>query len=230
MDLESQAAFEAEVLQEMFASLAQAGVRYAVLRNYESLPVSVGARDIDMVVHPRDLMDACKVIAGIANRLGLRYGNHFTDERLTQFALVGRDATGGVLQIKIDFFIRSEIYGIEFLSAEELLADTRLHNGIPVVAPQVLLLDKWMFHLLVGRPLHAKYDADFAAIAQANGLALERGLSRVLQTERATDLVAALAAGKGSALVLPGSERRRALVRLWTAQGFAGLPRSLRFA
>lgn len=230
MDFGSQAAFEAEFLKEMFALLAQAGVRYAVLRNYESLPVSVGARDIDMVVHPRDLIDACKVIAEIANRLGLRCGNHFADERLTQFALVGRDATGGLLQIKIDFFIRSEIYGIEFLSAEDMLAGTLLHAGIPVVAPPVLLLDKWIFNLMVGQPLHAKYNEDFAAIAQSNGPALECGLSRVLHAERASDLVAALAAGKGSALVLPAWERCRALVRLWTAQGFASLTRTLRFA
>jgi thymidylate kinase len=230
LEFQSQAAFEASVLQAMFAGLADFRVRYAVLRNYESLPTSVGARDIDMVVHPQDLIDAYKVITGIVEQMDLRYGNYFADERLTQFALVGRDATGGLLQIKIDFFIRSEVYGIEILSAEEMLADLRYHNGVPVVANSVLLLDKWLFHLMVGQPLHSKYDADFAAIAQENGPALARVLSRVLPKRRATDLVVALAAGKGSVLVLSRSERLRALAQLWAAQGLAALPFSMRFA
>lgn len=230
MDLESQAAFEAEVLQEMFARLAQAGVRYAVLRNYESLPASVGARDIDMVVHPRDLIDACKVITEIAGRMGLRYGNHFADERLTQFALVGRDATGGLLQIKIDFFIRGEVYGIEFLSAEDMLEGAHLHNGIPVVAAPVLLLDKWLFHLMVGQPLHTKYDTEFAAIARTNGPMLQSHLARFLPDDRAAALVNIMAVGKGSTLTLTKPERCRVLARLWRAQGAAAFPRTLRFA
>ncbi len=225
----SQTAFEAEVLQALFAAFAENGLRYAVLRNYESLPHSVGSRDIDIVMHPEDLAAACKGVAGIVGRMGLRYGNFFADERLTQFALVGRDEAGGLLQIKIDFFIRSEVYGVEFLSASEMLKDRRSHNGIPVVADHVLLLDKWIFHLLVGHPLHAKYDPDFAAIAQAGGPELIRSLRRFLPEARATELVAGLAEGKGSTLVLAASERRRALARLWVGQGAAALPRSLRF-
>jgi thymidylate kinase len=226
----SQASFEAQVLKALFDGFAEHKVRHAVLRNYEKLPDSVGARDIDIVVHPNDLRAACVLVAGIARTMGLRLANHFADERLSQLALVRRDAEGGLQQIKIDFFIRSEVYGIEVLSATDILADLRHHNGVPVVADHVLLLDKWLFHLLVGRPLHTKYDADFAAIAQREGAALTAILSRGLPEPRAAELVAALAAGKGSAQVLPGSERRRALARLWAGQGLAALPRSLRFA
>lgn len=225
----SQAAFEAEVLQALFSGMADQVVRHAVLRNYENLPHSVGARDIDIVVHPDDLSAACALVAEITHAMQLHYANHFADERLTQFALVRRDAEGGLQQIKIDFFIRSEVYGIEVLSAADMLADLRHHNGVPVVADRVLLLDKWLFHLLVGRPLNAKYDADFAAIAQQEGAALTSVLSRILPGTRAADLVAALSAGQGSALVLSGSERRRGLARLWAAQGLAGLSRSLKF-
>lgn len=229
LEFQSQAAFEASVLQAMFAGLADLRVRYAVLRNYESLPVSVGARDIDMVVHPRDLIDACKVITGIARRMGLRYGNHFADERLTQFALVGRDATGGLLQIKIDFFIRGEVYGIEFLSAEDMLEGAHLHNGIPVVAAPVLLLDKWLFHLMVGKPLHTKYDTEFAVIARTNGPMLQSHLARFLPDDRAAGLVSVMAVGKGSTLTLTKPERRRALSRLWRAQGAVAPLRSFGF-
>lgn len=226
-----QAAFEAAVLHDLFAGFAAGNIRYAVLRNYEHLPESVGARDIDIVIHPGDLPAASTVVTGIARARDLKYGNYYADERLTQYALVARDAAdNGLLQIKIDFFIRSEVYGVEFLSAEDMLRDLREHNGVAVVADHVLLLDKWLFHLLVGRPLHQKYDADFAAIAQAQGPALVEILGKALPVERAQTLVASLAEGKGSTLVLPAPERRRALAQLWRAQGAAALPRSLRFA
>lgn len=224
-----QAAFEAQVLMALFDGLARQSVRYAVLRNYESLPQSVGARDIDIVVHPEDLSAACATVSDIAKAFDLRYGNYFTDERLTQFALVGRDAAA-LLQIKIDFFIRSEVFGIEFLSASEMLKDLRDHNGVAVVADHVILLDKWIFHLLVGRPLNAKYNTEFTIIARAQSPTLTGSLSRILPEVRAAGLVAALADGKGSTLVLSRAERRRGIVRLWLAQGVVAIPRSLRFA
>ena len=226
----TQAAFEAEVLEALFAGFATHHLRYAVLRNYESLPHSVGARDIDMVVHPDDLEAASTLVKELAGRMGLRYGNFFSDERLTQFALVGRDDAAGLLQIKIDFFIRSEVYGIEFLSADEMLRDARDYNGVVVVADHVQLLDKWIFHLLVGRPLHPKYDLDFAAIAGPQGPVVTRALRRFLPEDRAAELVTKLADGKGSTLVLSADERRRALARLCGAQGANALPRTLRFA
>lgn len=225
----SQSAFEAKALGALFAGLADRRVRHAVLRNYETLPDSVGARDIDIVVHPHDLAAACAVVDGITQFMKLRYGNHFADERLTQFALAARDEGIGLMQVKIDFFIRSEVYGAEFLSAEDMLKDVRDHNGVAVVSDRVLLLDKWIFHLLVGRPLHPKYDEDFAAIARDEGPALIGALARFLPQERAGALVAQLAEGEGSALMLSGAERRRALFRLWRAQGPVALPRSLNF-
>lgn len=225
----NQIKFEAEVLKALFDGLAERRVRYAVLRNYENLPESVGARDIDIVVHPDDLKAACALVAAIVQSMSLRYGNFFADERLTQFALVRWDATGRLQQIKIDFFIRSEVYGIEFLSAEAMLQSARTHNGVSVVSDHVMLLDKWIFHLLVGQPLHSKYDASFAQIAVKNEQRLVHCLSCFLPTARTEELVAFLAEGKGSKLLLAGRERRTALRRLWSAQRMHALPRSLRF-
>lgn len=229
MIFQDQATFEADVLAALFAGFVAKNLRYAVLRNYKNLPRSVGARDIDIVVHPDDLAAACFVVTTIAIARGLRYGNYFVDERLTQFALVGRSNTNALLQIKIDFFIRSEVLGVEVLSAEDMLRDGRDVNGVRVVSDQVLLLDKWIFHLLVGRPLHPKYDAGFSAIGRAEGSSLKLSLARLVPEDRARALVVALAQGDGSTIVLSRRERYSALARLWWAQGAAAVPRSLRF-
>jgi len=133
-------------------------------------------------------------------------------------------------QIKIDFFTRCEVYGVEVLSVEDMVRDCRDHNGVSVVSDPVLLLDKWLFHLLVGQPLHNKYDADFAAIAQSEVMFLISKLSLALPKPRAISLVAEMAQGKGSAIVLSKRERLHALARLWSAQGARAVFRSIHFA
>lgn len=225
----SQNEFEADFLSALFGCMVEGRIRYAVLRNFKNLPYSVGARDIDIVVYPDDLQGACNLVLKIARQMDLRYANSFSDERLVQYSLVRRDSEGGLQQIKIDFFTCSELYGIQVLSAEEMLTDLRYHHGVAVVSDRVLLLDKWLFHLLVGRPLHTKYDKNFAAIAQKESAAVNETLSRFLPPRRAASLLEVIAAGKGSTLVMQTIERYLALARLWAAQGLKALWSSLRF-
>jgi len=223
----SQSEFEQAVLGVMFSSFAAKKVRYAVLRNYEKLPISVGARDIDIIVYPEDLTSACSVVDAIAEKMNLRYGNYFQDERLTQYVLVGRDDLLGLQQIKIDFFTRSEVYGVELLSAETMLNNVRMHNGIPVVSDAVQIADKWLFHLLVGRPLHVKYNDFFAKIGSKEVSSLMSILAGFLPNTRAEELIAELTNGKGSTTFLTGIERRLALFRLWQSQGIVAAQRSV---
>jgi hypothetical protein len=147
------------VLHSLFRALGEHRVRYAVLRNYEGLPNTIGARDIDVLVHPTDLAMSCKLMVDIVNAMGLLCANYYTDERITQFALVDRDPNGALKQIKIDFFTGSEVYGVELFSAEKMLVDAWEYNGVMVVSDSILVLDKWIFTLLVGHSLHPKYDS-----------------------------------------------------------------------
>lgn len=225
----TQAAFEADALKSLFAGFSERSLRFAVLRNHENLPESVGGRDIDILVHPDDMRVAISVITHIASLFGASYAKSYRDDMIVQFVLAKRLDFSRVLQIKIDLLHNRQIFGIEFLSAEEMLEDMRHHNGIPVVSEQVMLLDKWSFHLLLGCPLNAKYDSMFAAIARSKSTSLMWSLARFLPRERAAELVAALAEGNGSKLVLGGGERRLGLARLWAAQGVSAVSRSFRF-
>lgn len=223
--------FEAEVLMALFDGLAARCVRYAVLRNYQNLPTSVGARDIDIVVEPADLSASVEAVGRIANELDLIHANYYHDERLTQFTLARRLAPDLFFELKIDFFTSSQIYGVEVLSAAQMLKMTSLHNGIPIVSDEVRLLDKWLFNLILGRPLHPKYDADFAAIAIASGAIISAAIKPLFGTKTANWRVAELAAGRGSsAQPLALRHRLAALARMWLRQGFKGIGRSLRFA
>lgn len=223
---------ERRVLEKLFQGLATRDVSFAVLRNHETLPESLGARDIDLVVEPEHLAAAIGVVEAIADSGAMQFANYFRDERLTQFTLYKRLSPSTVVEIKIDFFTSSQVYGIEALPASEMLKGTWMPKGIPVVSDAIKLLDKWLFHLMVGKPLHPKYDETFAAIASnVNAKAvIASKLRSLFDRELAEILITELAAGRGS-MLLPLSRRVRlgALARMWRAQGFSALGRTMQF-
>lgn len=223
-------AFEVEALAGLFAGLGSRGVRYAVLRNHESLPHSVGARDIDIVVMPEDLQAAKEAVCALARDMDLLFANHYCDERLTQFAIVRRADSGEVLDLKIDFFTNGQIYGIEAFSALQMLADVRLHHGIPVVNEKFVFLDKWLFHVLVGQPLHPKYDQAFAEICRRERVSLMILLVPLLGEQLGRDLIDGVASGSASAM-RPLLRRQRVglLVKMLVRNGPWGIGHAARF-
>lgn len=223
-------AFEHEVLSRFFADLAATKVEHAVLRNYEKLPYSLGARDIDVVVLQDDLDAAVHVVLNLAREFGLSLANHYQDERLTQFTLVQRLGPDVLVDIKIDFFTSSQVFGIELLPAREMLRDLRLHNGIPVVSEAVQLLDKWLFHLAVGQSLHPKYDARFGQIAREARPYLLEILAPLLGEDEAKRVLVAVESDSGSNIdPLTARPRRRLIARMWSRQEGFGLPLMTRF-
>ena len=221
--------FEHSVLSRLFGILSHAAIGHAVLRNHNHLPVRLGARDLDLIVRPADLQRAVAVIVRVARDFGLQSADFYADERMTQLAFVGRRKQG-LFDLKIDLFTSSQVFGIELMSAEEMLADLRWHNGIPVVSEHVQLLDKWLFHLAVGRPLHRKYDERFARIARENRPSLLERLAPLLGRAEAERQLAAVAAGAASLLApLRPGPRIRMLARMWGRQDTNGLASTARF-
>ncbi|PYB71694.1 hypothetical protein DMY87_15890 [Rhizobium wuzhouense] len=209
---------QTDLLMRLFFDLTVAGIDYAVMRNHEQLPEEVGARDLDIVVSPKDLDQAVRVVARLGRDFGYLFANSYADERLTQLALVKR-IPSGIVGLQIDFFTCSQVYGVELLSAEEMLQNLRWHNGIPVVSERVMLLDKWLFHLAVGKPLHPKYDTAFAAIVSRNWSALLDRLTPLVGYGEARRQLDTIRSGHASSIaVLPPRQRRRMVFRAWKAQ------------
>ncbi|WP_339760460.1 hypothetical protein [uncultured Hoeflea sp.] len=219
--------FEQEVLARLFLDLGR--IDYAVLRNHEQLPFRLGARDIDVVVRPADLRQAVGIVVRLARDFGLRLADHYADERMTQLAFMKREGQE-IFDLKIDFFTSSQVFGIELMSAGEMLTGLRRQNGVAIVSDVVMLLDKWLFHLVVGRPLHPKYNARFGAIAHEHGRRLQASLSPLLGRAEADRQVAVIASGAASDLpCLPRGRRIRMLAGMARRRGVAGLPLMARF-
>ncbi len=222
--------FEAEALTGLFSLFEDRSVRYAILRNYESLPYSVGARDIDIVLMPEDLWATTEVVCELAKNMKLRFANYYRDERLTQFVLFRRTTAGEVLELKIDFFTNSQVYGIEAFTAEQMLYDLRHHNGIPVVNEKFIFLDKWLFHLFVGKSVHPKYDAEFAEICQREKDVLTVDLVPLLGKDRVKGLLDSVVSGVASQMpVLSRGTRVYLLARMLANRGLRGAGHFARF-
>lgn len=221
--------FEHAVLSRLFNDLSFAGIGYAVLRNHDQLPFRLGARDIDLVVRPEHLPRAIRVVVRLARSFGFQSADRYADERMTQLAFVSRGEQG-LFDLKIDFFTSSQVFGIELMSADEMLRDLRWHNGIPVVSEVILLLDKWLFHLAVGKPVHPKYDARFGRIARDHRPRLLAKLTPLLGRAEADRQVSALASDTASHMAgLPAGRRVRMLARMWRRQERSGLLLMARF-
>jgi thymidylate kinase len=108
----------AEFLVSLFATWEGARVRYVVLRNYESLPHSVG-NDIDILID--DLRAAQRTLLACARSAGYRlshyvgfgaHSHYFTDPS------IGRP-------LRIDLMTRLDWYGFVIVDAEEVFAASR---------------------------------------------------------------------------------------------------------
>jgi thymidylate kinase len=222
---------EARALAFMFAGFSERSLRYAVLRNYESLPQSVGARDIDILVHPDDLPAAIEVIAALADELGASFAKAFRDDMIVQLILMRRLETNALFQIKIDLLHNRQVYGVECLNAEQMLTQLQFHNGLPVVKDCIRFLDKWLFNRFVGQPTDPKYDADFALICRTERAAIMTLLTPLIGNNQAASELDEIARGRASSMdPLTRFTRLKLLVRIAARSGLKSANRLGRFA
>ena len=81
---------EAPFLREFFAALNERGVRYAVLRNSETLPDSLGGSDLDMQVRHDQVPEALGLLSDVAESYGGCVMARMRAPHFVQTELMGR--------------------------------------------------------------------------------------------------------------------------------------------
>lgn len=200
--------FEGHALRQLFSGLDKNKIRYAVLRNHEQLPDRLGSRDIDLLLHPDDRTAARRVVVAMAKDLQLKLSDVFDDDMFSSIWMFGRGKNGAPFALSIDFFPGRRVYGVELYSVEDALSNLRFHRGIPVVRETYVFLDKWLYHLVVGKPTPAKYDELFADIAARHHRELVAHIEPFLGREEAEAALNVVSAGESSNLS-PRSLRER---------------------
>jgi len=220
----------ADTLCYLFSRFSVLTVRYAVLRNYSNLPYSLGARDLDLAVHPDDLQAARVAICDVAEKYECKFVRVYRDDMLESFTVTKRDRENRLFSLLIDLLPGRTVYGVELLSPDEVLRSSKEHNGIKVVGDTYVFLDKWLWHLVIGRPTSGRYDAEYARIARENQGSLTERIGRLLGDSEAEKRLRVIAEGHCSSLLpLCPFARVGVLYRIAFRSGVSGLVRVLRF-
>ena len=112
---------ETQFLLDFFAALKVRGVCYAVMRNSETLPESLGGSDLDLLVNGREAADAviAVAVASAKSNGGAMTTLYRTDAVVACFAGKGYDGWWGC---HIDIFVGLKYYGLPYVDADKLIA------------------------------------------------------------------------------------------------------------
>lgn len=121
-------------LRTLFDTLQRAGLRYAVMRNYETLPVTAGGSDLDLLVGLRDGKEAIAAILRVVDRVGAVVIGQSSSLGFRKVFVAGRDDNGGWWGLCIDV-----AFGLAYKGARLLLDDfadgVESHRGLAVLNP-----------------------------------------------------------------------------------------------
>lgn len=128
---------EAKLLSRLFESLNNAGVHYAVMRNYETLPYSAAGSDLDLLIDPQQEKDAMDCIASaVRDAQGVAIGHVRTAGLRKVFAFGKPDNPENPWWgLRIDICI-GVVYRGSFDLLDESVWNEHIedHNGIKVLS------------------------------------------------------------------------------------------------
>lgn len=139
-------------------SFLNANTEYAVMRNFEGLPNSNSARDIDIIIRKADLLRIKIPLVNLINSLGWQIINYLNSDRL--FTLVcARNDDNETSIMQWDFFVDTSVFGIQLMTADEFLADKEFNGFLWHLKTDTQFLDKYLYDRAVGAAYPEKYRA-----------------------------------------------------------------------
>lgn len=129
---------------------------YAVMRNFDRLPFSNNARDIDIIIDKKDFKKIKKDVIGIIEREGWKIINYLNSDRLITFVCARNDGNETSI-IQWDFFFDTSVFGIKLMDSSEFLKDKEFNGFLWHLKPESQFLDKYLYDRAVGTQYPEKY-------------------------------------------------------------------------
>ncbi|WP_303644516.1 hypothetical protein [Bacteroides caecimuris] len=129
---------------------------YAVMRNFDGLPDSNSARDIDIIIRKKDLKRIQPGIIKIISDTGWSIVTYLNSDRLITFVCARNDGNETSI-MQWDFFIDTSVFGIQLMDAEEFLADKEFNGFLWHLKTASQFLDKYLYDRAVGAVYPEKY-------------------------------------------------------------------------
>jgi len=152
-----------EWVPALFAAWEKAGIRYAVLRNYASLPEDTG-NDLDLLVDPKQLRDAERILFRVMRDCGGAMHNRAEFSPVSLFFCDPRDGT----QFHVDLFRDLKWRGFRLLRTEDVLSRVRRYNNMWVISlPDEAVLNL-LTRLVFGGYVKDKYKPSIRQVFEAS--------------------------------------------------------------
>ena len=155
-------------VHDLFDSLNLKRIRYAVLRNYESLPekpTDSDYFDLDLLVNSHDLQRYIEIVYDTAKRNNLKVIKKIDREYCKTIRVVSIDKNGTVDSVQLDSHVTGQNWwGFLYLSEEQILENRVLYKTFYVVSDFHRHLFNWLDKLLFGNYIKQKYKSDILRI------------------------------------------------------------------
>ena len=139
---------------------------YAVLRNFEELPDKNTARDIDIIITRKSYKTIKEELVDLIDRSGWKIVTYLHSDRLITFVCATTTEEDTDI-VQWDFFFDTSVWGIQLMSAEELLANKKFNGFLHHIGTEGQFLDKYLYDRAVRTQYPEKYRATREAACQS---------------------------------------------------------------
>ncbi len=120
----------AKVFKECVEEFKNSNIRYFVLRNYQKLPAENIGKDVDIIVEPKKLKNAKKILKSVYAKNNLKYYDEAIIDKLHCMHGMGVENNTG---IHIDLIGGYLVRGYEIYTFDELYSHTKWYNDFCVL-------------------------------------------------------------------------------------------------
>ncbi len=130
---------------------------YAILRNFDGLPENNYSRDIDIIIRKTDYKRLSPLLIKLIEDNGWRIVTYLNSDRLITWVIGIVSPTHQTELIQLDFFFNTSVFGIELLSANEIISAKHFNGKIFHADINSQFLDKYLYDRTVGAEYPEKY-------------------------------------------------------------------------
>lgn len=141
---------------------------YAVLRNFEGLPVHNNSRDIDIIIESTTYRRLKSNLISLIEQEGWKIITYLNSDRLITWVCACVDSNSRTEIVQFDFFFHTSIFGITLLEAKDFLKNRQFNGAIYHVNKEYEFLDKYMYDRAVGVAYPEKYKKTRKAVENSN--------------------------------------------------------------
>ncbi|MDB4225826.1 hypothetical protein N9800_01065 [bacterium] len=129
---------------------------YAVLRNYEGLPLNNSSRDIDILLEKKEFLKIERKIVNLITASKFKVTTLYRSEKIITY-VCAKAVNGEVDLVQFDFFFNTSLFGVLLLDVNDVL-NARLFNGaIYHLSKEYEFLDKYLQLKFLNKPYPEKY-------------------------------------------------------------------------